>query len=239
MRILPPGERPNFLQLTQKFKLLIQPKLTQFIQAQKLVATDDLLFHYREKVYDLIASAKEDLLILPKISLEKLEDALFFVDLYQFRFTKDLVFNTKEQLRRKIQLIQASFQIEAGVKNLKAQNQQLSFTESASDINPFPEPLPLPDLQTESGPLPASNLIISGITFPEESNLAVSRPLSTPIDQNRSQVSCEPPLSETANYIAERSSESVYPFSMWFPTDNVNEFKNLRYSADNGRPLNN
>jgi len=231
---LTPMQKQTLQTLLMKYKTGIEPKLNQYIREQRYTAMAEQLDFFRERLYRLFDQSEQELSTLPLHSLEILEDTLFFVDLFKFRFNKDLIKIAKEIVRKKMQVLKASFEKEAGAKDLEAQEKQLTaMAKSSFEGVSFPEPIAMPEIKSEltTDSEPMGDMVVGKLEFPEEVQ-TVSKSTSPPI----------PSSSPTPQSIPELPTNpaqtliSVYPYSMWVSKSNPNQFMSLRYSSVTGRP---
>jgi hypothetical protein len=169
-----------------RFTQEVNPKLVTFRKTRDHIPLKEYLQSYIQQFFKQIEDAESNLKTIPMVSLRILEDLLFFIALYGYRLNPNLPRLMRNQIRKKMQILLQSFQIEGGSKNLLQDQEKITQglkasiqpKESPENFNQNPNLL----LEKQSGgesrdnlealadtlPNPDTDLILGQVSFPEE-----------------------------------------------------------------------
>jgi len=217
--------------LITKFQQNVQPKLLEFSKKIKKTPLNVSLGNFMSKLNDFFDEGQQFLSILPIKSYSIYEDALFFINIYQFAFDPVISRLAKVNVFRKIKLIKEAFEVEAGQENLEKKQSQLnkSLSNSLKGTSPSaPQPESV-EVDTKN----EGDIMIGNLSLPEEEIEPIKEtiPEPEPIPEPIPQPSIEP-TTET------KPPKITYPYNKWFPSQNWNDFALYRYCFQCGHVIN-
>ena len=215
--------------LITKFQQFIQPKLLEFSKNVKKKPMGENLINFMSKLNEFFDEGQEFLNILPIKSYSIYEDALFFINIYQFAFNPNISRLAKLSVFKKINLIKEAFEVEAGQENLEKKQSQLSKGLSNSLKGTSPSAPPAEPTQVDM--MNEGDIMIGNLSLPEEQMESFKEDIVEPIPQPILQPSIEP-TTETV------SSKVTYPYFKWFPSQSWNDFAMYRYCYQCGHVIN-
>ncbi len=220
--------------LIVKFQKNVQPILLEFSKDIKKIPMGENLINFRSKLNIFFEEGQSFLSILPIKSYSIFEDALFFINIYQFAFNPSVSKIAKRSVFKKINLIKEAFEVEAGQENLEKKQSQLNQVLSNSLKGTSPSAPPAEP--TEIDMMNEGEIMIGNLSLPEEEYEPFKEEIEEsiipePIPQPISQSSIEPtPEAE--------SSKVTYPYFKWFPSQTWNDFAMYRYCYQCGHVIN-
>ena len=220
--------------LIVKFQKNVQPILLEFSKDIKKIPMGENIINFRSKLNIFFEEGQSFLSILPIKSYSIFEDALFFINIYQFAFNPSVSKIAKRSVFKKINLIKEAFEVEAGQENLEKKQSQLNQVLSNSLKGTSPSAPPADP--AESDMMNEGDIMIGNLSLPEEEYEPFKEEIEEsiipePIPQPIPQPSIEPtPEAE--------SSKVTYPYFKWFPSQTWNDFAMYRYCYQCGHVIN-
>ncbi len=221
--------------LITKFQQNVQPKLLEFSKTIKKTPLNVSLGNFMSKLNDFFDEGQQFLSILPIKSYSIYEDALFFINIYQFAFDPVISRLAKGNVFKKIKLIKEAFEVEAGQENLEKKQSQLNKSLSnslkgTSPSAPQPEPIEVDtrnegDIMIGNLSLPEEEIEPIKETYPEPEPIPEPIPQPIPIPSIEPTTEAEPP-------------KVTYSYSKWFPSQSWNDFALYRYCYQCGHVIN-
>lgn len=186
---------------------------------------------YRKKFRELLQTGEELLKTLPVESYEYYEDAKFLTLLYMTVISKEIADNAKRITSQKMALIAKAFEVEAGQKNLEAEQKRLS---EVMEENIQGKALEMPLLENTVDLVEEQDYSIKSLEFPEE------EPTRPQIEQK------EVPIQEIISrpYIVPeiittpQIEQITFSYPNWFPSQTWNQFVSYRYCTHCGKVIN-
>jgi len=220
--------------LIVKFQKNVQPILLEFSKDIKKIPMGENIINFRSKLNIFFEEGQSFLSILPIKSYSIFEDALFFINIYQFAFNPSVSKIAKRSVFKKINLIKEAFEVEAGQENLEKNQAQLNQVLSNSLKGTSPSAPPADP--AESDMMNEGDIMIGNLSLPEEEyepfkeeieESIIPEPIPQPISQPSIEVSPET-----------ESSKVTYPYFKWFPSQTWNDFAMYRYCYQCGHVIN-
>ena len=221
--------------LITKFSKNVQPKLLEFSKDIKKKPMIENLNIFNSKLNEFFEEGQQFLSILPIKSYSIFEDALFFINIYQFAFDPVISRLAKGNVFKKINLIKEAFEVEAGKENLEKKQSQLNkaLSNSLKGISPSAPPAEPTQVDTMN----EGDIMIGNLSLPEEEMEPIiettpePEQIPEPISQPIPQPSIEPVREEI-------SQKVTYPYFKWFPSQKWNDFAMYRYCYQCGHVIN-
>ncbi|MHA1718682.1 MAG: hypothetical protein ACTSWX_11870 [Promethearchaeota archaeon] len=219
--------------LITKFQQNVQPKLLEFSKDVKKKPMGENLITFREKLNEFFENGQQFLSILPIKSYSFFEDALFFINIYQFAFDPNISRLAKLNVFKKINLIKQAFEVEAGQENLEKKQSQLnkSLSNSLKGTSPSAP-------QSEPSVVDSINegdIMIGNISLPEEEFEPIKDEIEEQIKEPIAQQVIQPPVKPATQAVLQNVT---YPYYKWFPSKNWNSFALYRYCYQCGHVIN-
>jgi hypothetical protein len=243
-----PRYRETIRTLSEKYKTAIEPRIAKLRESIRATPMKSLLKQLNTIYFRNLDLAEENLKVVPLTSMDILEDTLFLIDLYGIAFGLSLKKAYKDLVAKKLAVLKNSFEVEGGAKDLEKKEQQITASFKAqSDGVAFPEPSPLPEINTSTIDT-QTNLVLGSVSFPEESTVKL-KDLQTPNISNNSS-SLYSSQSETGANVCQNISSTpsntnqtpitstksnAFPLSTWIPPNLCSGYLQLRYSSSSGR----
>ena len=221
--------------LITKFQQNVQPKLLEFSKNIKKKPMIENLNTFNSKLGEFFEEGQQFLSILPIKSYSIYEDALFFINIYQFAFDPVISRLAKGNVFKKINLIKEAFEVEAGKENLEKKQSQLNkaLSNSLKGISPSAPPAEPTQVDT----INEGDIMIGNLSLPEEElePIIETTPEPEPIPEPISQPIPQPSIEPTREKV---SQKVTYPYFKWFPSQTWNDFAMYRYCYQCGHVIN-
>ena len=221
--------------LITKFQQNVQPKLLEFSKDIKKKPMVENLNTFNSKLNEFFEEGQQFLSILPIKSYSIYEDALFFINIYQFAFDPVISRLAKGNVFKKINLIKEAFEVEAGKENLEKKQSQLN--EALSNSLKGTSPSAPPAEPSEAVTMNEGEIMIGNLSLPEEElePIIETTPEPEPIPEPIQQPTPQPSIEPTSEAV---SPKITYPYFKWFPSQNWNNFAMYRYCYQCGHVIN-
>ncbi|QEE16202.2 hypothetical protein DSAG12_02032 [Promethearchaeum syntrophicum] len=218
--------------LILKFSQKVQPKLLEFSKAIKKKPMGENLLTFKSKLDEFFEEGQQFLSILPIKSYSIYEDALFFINIYQFAFNPSVSKIAKLSVFKKINLIKDAFEVEAGQENLEKKQSQLSKGLSNSLKGTSPSAPPAEPSQEDM--MNEGDIMIGNLSLPEEEMESFKEELEESVVISLPEPIPQPSIKPIADEV---SSKVTYPYFKWFPSQSWNDFANYRYCYQCGHVI--
>jgi len=219
--------------LILKFSQKVQPILLEFSKDIKKIPMGENLINFMSKLNIFFEEGQSFLSILPIKSYSIFEDALFFINIYQFAFNPSVSKIAKRSVFKKINLIKEAFEVEAGQENLEKKQSQLNQVLSNSLKGTSPSAPPAEP--TEIDMMNEGEIMIGNLSLPEEEYEPFKEEIEDPIAKSIPEPIPHPSIEPKTEV---ESSKVTYPYFKWFPSQTWNDFANYRYCFQCGHVIN-
>jgi hypothetical protein len=219
--------------LIVKFQKNVQPILLEFSKDIKKKPLNISLNNFMAKLNLFFEEGQSFLSILPIKSYSIFEDALFFINIYQFAFNPSISRLAKLNVFKKINLIKDAFEVEAGKENLEKKQSQLNkvLSNSLKGTSPSAPPAEPTEIETMN----EGDIMIGNLSLPEEEYEPFKEEIEEPMAKPMPEPIPHPSIKPTTEA---ESSKVTYPYYKWFPSQKWNDFANYRYCYQCGHVIN-
>jgi hypothetical protein len=186
---------------------------------------------FRKKFKEFLERGEELLKTLPIESYEFYEDAKFLTLLYMTVLDKGVSDNAKRITSQKMALIAKAFEVEAGEKNLEAEQKRLSEALEDRIQGKVLEP---PLLETNSEIIEAQDYSVRTLEYPEEE---LSRPQFQQAEASLQEIIARPQIIPEIPTLP-KAEKITFSYPNWFPSPTWNQFITYRYCTNCGKVIN-
>ncbi len=225
----------TYSSLLSKFKIQIQPKLADYMRELKKRPLSDRILTFTHQMQGYYNQAQQFVKEIPQEAMKVLEQARFFLLIYQFTLDQIFIKSIRSTLYKKMLSLKKAFEIEAGNAQLVKEQDNLSaqLTSSLKFKPKIGDQTLDGEISTNiSGSSSDDILMASDIILPEESSASTAEDIVPVIYDSLSEVSRDELPSPEIPQI-----QSSFALQKWFPSQNASEYLLLRYCPRCGKVI--
>ena len=228
-------ESQTYSSLILKFNKQIQPKLAEYMRNLKNRSLSDRILTFSQHMQEYYTIAQQFVKEIPQEAMKVLEQARFFLLIYQFTLDQIFIRNIRSTLTKKMLSLKKAFEIEAGNAHLVEEQDTLSAQlKSSLKIRPsVGDPTSNSDISSNIADSSSDDILMaSDIILPEESSASTTEDIVPVNYDTLSHVSRVEQPSPGIPQI-----QSSFALQKWFPSQNAAEYILLRYCPRCGKVI--